>query len=147
MLFSKFICSFHIISYIINFVCLFTFIFEFEQDGRRTSKHQQPSSPHEVEKVLNKINQLQKKMADRKSLKFNASEMGGINQSIWPFNLGAYFYVQELRNTDVFLLLFFWAGAEAITHVPDVEQNNNVGGDGSVDLNKSSSSTSAIHIS
>jgi NADH:ubiquinone oxidoreductase subunit B-like Fe-S oxidoreductase len=106
MLFSKFIFSFHIISYIINLVCSFIFIFEFEQDGRRTSKHQ-PSSPPEVEQVLNKINQLQKKMADRKSLKFNASEMGGI-QSIWPFNLGACFYVQEWRrNTDFYYFTSF----------------------------------------
>jgi len=34
-----------------------------------------------------------------------------------------------------------------MTDVPDVEQNKNVGGDGSVDLSKSSSSTNAIHIS
>ena len=46
-----------------------------------------------------------------------------------------------------FLLLFFWAVAEEITDVPDIEQNNNVGGDGIVDLSKSSSSTNAIHIS
>ena len=106
MLFSKFIFSFHIISFIINLVCSLIFIFEFEQDGKRTSKHQpsSSSSPPEVEQVLNKINQLQKKMADRKSLKyFNASEMGGINQSIWHLNLGACFYVKELRNTDFFL--------------------------------------------
>jgi len=109
MLFSKFIFSFHIISYIINLVCSFICIFEFEQDGRRTSKHQpsSSSSPPEVEQVLNKINQLQKKMADRKSLKFNASDMGGINQSIWHFNLGACFYVQELSSTDFVFYYFF----------------------------------------